>query len=193
VLPAGDIFNFGWASDTGVSLAASHAAGVGWANDFWSALLGFNTLVTAGVVLQRITTYQLQALLPFHTVAVLATDITAPGSAATPSLPQDVAEVVSLRSADPSRRGRGRMYLPAVASASLTANGELDTAAITTTIGALAGAWANSRTAGDNPVVFSRTTGLTQPILQFGLATVFDHQSRRVNKVSTVRTFTAMP
>jgi hypothetical protein len=193
VLPAGDVFNFGWHSDTGVSLAASHAAGVTWGNDFWSGLLAFGSLVTSGTVWQRTTTYQLQPLLPFHTVAVLATDVTAPGSAADPTLPQDTAEVVSLRSADPSRRGRGRMYLPALASASLTANGEISAAAAAVILSSLGAAWTASRAAGDNPVVFSRTTGLTQPVLQYGVGTVFDRQSRRVNKVSTVRTFDAMP
>lgn len=193
VLPAGDIFNFGWHSDTGISLAASHANAVGWANDFWSSLSGYNTLVVPGTVLNKVTTYQLDPLLPFKTDAVAATDITATGSAPTPSLPQDCAIVVSLRSANPARAGRGRMYLPAVAANSLSADGELDNTAVVTAISALATAWAGSRAGGDNPVVFSRTTGLTQAITQFGIGTVIDRQSRRVNKVSTVRTFNAMP
>jgi hypothetical protein len=109
------------------------------------------------------------------------------------ALPQDVAVVCSLRTATPGRKGRGRLYLPGPTVSEVSATGELTTGAQSAIANGLSGGWGTVNPLGEQPVVFSRTAGTTLPVTQFGVGTVFDHQSRRVNKVTTVRLFEAMP
>jgi hypothetical protein len=195
-LPAGDVFSFGWHSNSGLSVAASHTNAVGWIEGAWAGGLltpGLQTIYTAGVVVSKCTTSQLNALTPFNTVAIAETDLTLNGTNVGNSLPQDTAIVCTLRTATPGRKGRGRMFLPAPATDQISATGELLSATIDVINGALSAAWFVSNPAGEQPVIFSRSAGTALPILQFGEGTVFDRQSRRVNKVSTVRTFIVMP
>jgi hypothetical protein len=192
VLPAGDIFSFGWHGTTTLSLSLSHNNALTWESTFWEGgggAVGYNTVLVPGVNLQNVTTYQLDTVFPYRTVAVASSDFTDPGLSVANSLPQDVSVVVSLRTDTPGRTGRGRIYLPAPDVTTLTANGELKTATQTNVAFAAQTAFGLVVLAGEVPVIFSRSTGLAKDIIRVGVGTVFDRQSRRVNKVATVRDF----
>ena len=196
-LPAGDIFNFGWHSNSGVGIAASQANAVNWITNAWNGIgiLGpsLNPSYSTGLEVTGCTTYALDAAAPYHTVAIAQDDLALPGTDVNANLPQDVAVVVTLRTVDPSRSGRGRFYLPAPTESALATNGEMDAGVVNTWMGALQAAWAVSNAAGEDPVVFSRSTGIAKGITRFGIGTLFDIQQRRVNKVNTVRSFDPMP
>jgi len=195
-LPAGDVFSFGWHDSNSIGLGASHTLATAWINDLWSGVLltpGIGTVMEPGVVVTKVTTYALDALVPYHTTAIAATDLALPGGSAADSLPQDLAVVVSMRTATPGRRGRGRIYLPAPNTTVLTAVGEFSAAGQTLFNNALHAAWNDANVGGVVPVIFSRLTGAITPVTNFGIGTVFDHQVRRVNKVNTVRAFLPMP
>lgn len=189
-LPAGDIFSIGWYSSSIIGLPGEHSNAVGWITDF---MTGAAVEFAPGVVFQKITSSALAAGSPFHATAILATDVLIPGTSPNNSLPQDVSPVVTLRTAVPGPKGRGRIYLPAPNIAACTLAGELEAVVQTALLSALSSAWTNSRAGGSNPVIFSHLTGAITAITAFGMGTVFDHQSRRVNKVNTTRVFEVMP
>lgn len=196
VLPAGDIFSFQWHSNSGATIDTSHGNAVTWINDLWNgvgAVSGIKGNFTTGVIVEKVTTTQLDTVFPFRTVFTRETDMSLAGTDGGNSLPQDTSIVISLRSGLSGRKGRGRMYLPAPGAGDLSAVGELAGATIVILNDALAAAWGAVNPAGEQPVVFSRTTGLVQPIQRWGIGTVFDRQKRRVNKVNTIRTFVNMP
>jgi hypothetical protein len=194
VLPAGDIFSFGWHSVSTAGLAGANINARTWLSNFWTAgLPAVEGIYNPGVVFNRVTTYELNAVAPFHTSGIAESDVTEAGSSAANSLPQDVVPLVTLRSLDPTRHGRGRFSLPAPDITTVTADGELSTSARDTLLGSLLGAWAISNAAGEQPVIFNKATGFPTVITRFGMGTVLDIQTRRVNKVSTVRSFDDMP
>jgi hypothetical protein len=196
VCPAGDIFSFGWHSNTPLALASTHANAVTWTNGLWGGAgtaPGIGAQYPVGLHVTKVTTYQLDPVTS-KTVGVLEDDMDLPGTSVDNSLPQDVAVVVSLRTADPSRKGRGRFYLPAPAVTTASLTGELQGLAVLDFVLSAAAAWATVNGPGqETPVVYSRSTATFQTITKLAVGTVFDIQTRRVNKVNTVRTFEAMP
>ncbi len=193
-LPAGDIFNFSWHSNSGLPLASSQANAVSWINELWTlSASAIAALYTPGTVITKVTTYALNPIAPFNTVGVAADDVALAGTTATLSLPQDVSALVTLRSADPSRKGRGRFYLPAFESTHTTAAGTIPAHDVAQVVSALSDAWSLVNATGEQPIIFSRSTGLFNVVNKFGMGTVYDTQRRRVNKVNTVRSFDPMP
>jgi hypothetical protein len=190
VLPAGDIFAFGFHDSNGVGLAAAHTNAANWLTAFMADMAGqYNT----GLEFTAVTTYQLDVVAPYRTVAVKVDNVASSGSSILNSLPQDLAEVCSLRTSDPSRKGRGRMYLPALDLSSCDSVGQIDPTTRANLVTALTDAFTSCNSGGTVPVVFSRTTGLAQTIVNFSVGSIFDRQSRRINKVNTIRSVHAMP
>lgn len=196
VLPAGDIFNFGWHSTSTNSLPTANGLAATWITDLWSGTggsAGLHASFQTETIITKATTTQLADTTPFRAVGVAETDLTLAGTNGTNNLPQDIAVVVTLRTTNPARNGRGRFYLPAPVAAELASNGELADTTIASFMLSLLNAWAATSPAGEHPVVFSRTSGAATEVTKFGIGTLFDIQRRRVNKVNTVRTFNNMP
>lgn len=185
-LPAGDIFSFGFSTQGGGDLGAAHAATSSFVELMWGTST-YQSLVAEGCVLTGYKTILYTSTTPLKTAGVLETEVDLAGINTHNSLPQDMCVVLSLRTAVPGPKGRGRMYLPAPCVDSSSAIGELTTAA-QDNISAWAGAALGDVSgAGFTPVVVSRTTGVASNIVNGSVGTVFDAQRRRVNKVNTVR------
>lgn len=191
-LPAGDQFVFSWWANSTRNLADAQTAALDWLTDFTGGAAGFASKVTDGVVFDRVTTGDI-TLATGHQTALAEDVVVNGGSAAPPSLPQEVSTVVSLRTSLANKSGRGRFYLPPLASSKLTNTGKLDIAVRTDILNALTAAWTNYNTVGNVPVVYSRRLRATNNITHFNIGDIFDVQTRRDNKVLTDRSTVAMP
>lgn len=194
-LPPGDIFVFSWWSDSSLSIDASHGNAVTWAEDAWDgpgAGDGIEAYLVPGVVINRITT-GLITLDTGQQQSLRETTTALAGTAVGGSLPPEVALVVSLRTPLANRSGRGRFYLPTLAASAAAADGTVDAAAQAAIVAALESAWATANSAGETPVVYSRTNRSVQAITTFNVGDLFDVQTRRQNSLTESRVSAAMP
>jgi hypothetical protein len=191
-LPSGDIFIFSWWANSIRTTANANAAASTWLTAFTGGASGFASKVTAGVVFNRVSTGLINPAGGGQTELAEAT-VNIPGTAAGNSLPPIVALVVSLRTALANRRGRGRLYLPPLASSSLTTLGKVSTTTVTDINTALTTAWTGYNTGTDRPVVYSRTSGTFQNITSFNIGDLFDTQRRRDSAVAETRASVNMP
>jgi len=191
-LPAGDQFVFSWHAVSLRSLEDAQAAAVAWLDVFWTQGDGFATKCTSGVTVTKVSTGLV--LVATGQQQALAEDVIGqPGTAAGSSLPQEVALVVSLRTALANRRGRGRFYLPPLAASFTTTTGMVPTATIGHLNEQLTAAWDAYNTLVDFPVVYSRVNRATERITSFDIGNVYDIQTRRDNKVEQARFTAPMP
>jgi len=197
-LPAGDTFSFGWHSLTANSVDVSLLNATSWIENLWNGggpPTGIKTLYAVGVKVTKVRTYQLDAAAPFHAVAVRETDEggALAGTAVDDSLPQDLSMLVTLRTNDVTRKGRGRFYLPAPTKVSSSATGEITAASQAVILNAGAFAWGVSALSGEHPVVFNKLTGGTILIQRYGVGQTFNIQTRRIDRVNNIVEFDAMP
>lgn len=186
---AGEQYLFSWWSESGASLDTVQDAAEAWASAFWIG--GYDAFVTPGVTLTSVTTglidqatgQQLQ----------LAEGTTALSGVATGSaLPGDVAIVVSLRTIQANRSGRGRFYLPQPAAVTLTADGRMLIATAEFIVAELLAAWTNYAGTGQ-PVVYSRTQRAINAVTTFNVGDLFDTQRSRENGLTEARSAANMP
>lgn len=102
-----------------------------------------------------------------------------PGTGGGNQLPQEVAVVTSLRTALASRRGRGRMYLPAPAYGALTSLSRLDTTIRDDIAQAMSTYLDSDALTGLFSVVASATGTLLSQVTECRVGDVFDSQRRR--------------
>ena len=113
------------------------------------------------------------------------------GVAAGEMLPYQCATVISLITASATRHGRGRFYLPPLATG--TVDGGLISAATITSLDTAWTAFFDSlNTDGVNPVVRNRTGHISTPVTSARVGNVFDTQRRRRNKLVEVYTAIAV-
>lgn len=182
--PAGDVWSTGLFSSGSASLGTAHDA---W-DDFVSSFIGSDMagLWPTETQATETITDQLDAA-GHHNVAQARTSVTYKGTGTGLQLPQRAAVVIGLRTALPTRSGRGRMYVPAPDSSSLTADGILSS----TVADALAGDAATAletMTAIVQVVIAHRdpvTKGIsgTTPVTYVTVGQVLGSQRRRTNKV----------
>lgn len=194
-LSAGDVFLFSWWANSTRTLTAAQAAAVTWATTLWNGATaghGYRDHVVTTTGMDSVTTVSVD---PSTGVQTGRTDtaVAMPGVVAGSAMPGDVALCVSLRTATPTRSGRGRFFLPQPAATQTTAVGRVLALLITDTIASLSGAWSGYLTASDIPVVYSRTGRLTRTITSYDIGDLFDTQRRRENKVVEARTSHTMP
>lgn len=123
-----------------------------------------------------------------HNVEQVRTGETLTGTSGAENLAPQTAAVVSLRTLLPTRRGRGRMYLPPMTVDAEFTLGVMD--AITTAAIALAakGMLNTMKTAGYLPVIAHRDIASTTNITSCDVNNVFGTQRRRTNKLVASRT-----
>jgi len=110
------------------------------------------------------------------------------GTADAANLPTECALVVSLRTANAGRSGRGRMYLPALGTNEVLGDGRC-TSGATDDISQASATYLGPLTIGAETytaVVASTTKELLQPILFTRVGDVFDVQRRRRNQIAEV-------
>lgn len=161
--PSGQFWSFGLNSTSGLNEAAAQAS---W-NTRVSAFFA-----TAGVAALYKTTSILTATSTstasptWHQTTKTSNVVSVAGTATTQELPEQVAMVYSLFTAQANKGGRGRLYLPGPVAAALSPNtgGELLAANATTIAAALLVMRNGLVTDGLQPVVFNRKPTLSSPV-----------------------------
>lgn len=190
---AGDDFVFAWWSDSAASIDTAQAAAVQWLSDLVagpSAGNGLQDRITSGVSFSFVRTGLINVA-DGQQQQLRETAVTHAGVATGNSLPADVALVCSLRTDLANRRGRGRFYLPALSTITVTA-GKLTTSHQVALADALEFAW-NGYSSTGSPVVYSRTSRAFQPVVTFDVGNLFDTQRRREAQITEVREARTMP
>lgn len=116
------------------------------------------------------------------------------GTAGTVTLPYECSACVSLRTAVAGSRGRGRFYLPPLATQNIGTNGVLSTTCVPILVAAFTNAFDILATAQHRPVVISRAvpSGALTPrtVTRFDIGNIMDAQRRRRNNQVEARTVT---
>lgn len=110
-----------------------------------------------------------------------------PGTSAATCLPFQCAPVVSLRTAQLNRSGRGRFYAPSLAVDQVAA-GRMTTAAQTALADGFADLLAGITDAGNRVVIYHRGAGTLTTVTSLDVGDVIDTQRRRRNKLVEART-----
>jgi len=192
---AGENWMFTWWADSSRSSGDAHAAAEDWANALFDGATAGNGLedhTPTTVGLDSVTTVQITASTGVQVTRVDSA-VNRDGLSATNTLPSDVAHVVSLRTATPTRAGRGRFYLPPGIVGDVTSTGRVATDRLNDLSASLTHAWTGYNSASDRPVVYSRTQRVTRNITSFDLGDLWDTQRGRENNLVEARTSAAMP
>lgn len=136
---------------------------------------------------QQCTELQTDSLDPITgaNTAQVRSAVTFKGSLAVePTTPQRAAIVTGLRTALPTRAGRGRLFWPGPAGSILTSSGQLP-AADASSISALLASLLGTMSATTSPVIYHRATRTTTPVTSVTVGVVLGTQRRRTNKVAS--------
>lgn len=179
-LPAGDTWIVTLHSSGSQAVTAVETAWEAAVENFWSGALG--ALLPTGVTLTGYATDQLDPTTGKN-VAQATGSSSSKGSGTGAVLPQRVAIVVGVRTALPTRAGRGRQYWPSPDAGALSADGLL----ASTDAQSLATSWAgqlSTMSATSQPVVYHAASRTGTPITEVTVGVVLGQQRRRTNKVA---------
>lgn len=197
-LPAGDVWQCGLtvgvlASPDNTTQATMQSV----ANQFQARVAtymtgsGAGTLLSTGGSVTRVRAYHVPASSNAADLVAAATFTAYNGIGSGATLPNQCALVVSLRSTNPGRKGRGRFYLPALNPS--VVNGRMNTPTPATVASAtktfLDGVNADLATLSAGYRLIAGTS--TLPITTIVVDDIIDTQRRRRNKVIAVNTGTA--
>lgn len=194
-LPAGDIWAINWMSSNGLSVGGTNTNAVNWITNLFNGVggaPGIKAHMTTGVTCTLVSTAAIDPVTHKQT-AKAATTVALAGTDAGTSCPQQIAVVCSLRTALPSREGRGRFYLPVPAVSALAVTGLLSTAARDDYVNSLKQAWVVADAASESPITWSKKGSLLTPNNELMVGTVLNSQDRRINKLVTARNSATLP
>lgn len=158
------------------------AAQTAWSNAISALWTGeLDAVVATNVEVNEVTTASIDEATDKQ-LSRLSSSLSLPGVATAVSLPPQVATVVSLRSTTATRRGRGRMYLPPLASSAVAA-GRLSGAAQGAVVAAAKAMFDSLTGAGLTPIIRARDLHQSTTVTSFDVGDVFDTQRRRRNKL----------
>lgn len=196
---AGDTWVCTMHSQGASALATVHAAWTTLVTGFITSVLG--PMWPNETSATQTITDQLDAN-GLHNVGQLTSAITAPGTGAGATLSPRTCIVIGLRSAVPTKAGRGRMFWPAPDAGHLTASGNLVSADATSLSNALATRLTTFK-ATSQPVILHRGHDADKPpgsplvvstsdnIVNVTIGVVLGSQRRRTNRVAN--SYTASP
>jgi len=186
---------FTWWADSARSSGDAHAAAEAWVSALYAGATAGNGLedhTATTVGLDSVTTVLVDAATGTQITRVDSA-LSIDGVSASNTLPSDNAVVVSLRTATPTRSGRGRFYLPPVTVTDVETTGRVLADLITDLSASLTTAWTGYNSASDTPVVYSRTQRLFRPVTSFDIGDLFDTQRGREDNLVEARTSASMP
>lgn len=186
-LPSGEIFSTGIHVQSGLSIAQvsstwSSACVALWSQTGSAGVSGIYTtevILTSTVVaeLDPITDKAVDQIEVAHSIA---------GVAATTPLPQEVAVVATLRTAQPGPSGRGRMFMPPPEAGTVTNQGRLNPTAQATFVGAITVLLQAMATATHDPILHSKGRP-DRLITRLDVGDVFDAMRSRRDKLIEAR------
>jgi hypothetical protein len=122
-----------------------------------------------------------------HNVEQVRTTETLAGTSTAENLPPQTSAVVSLRTALPTRRGRGRMYLPPMTADAEITTGLIDATSLAEISLAAKGMLESLITSTYLPVVAHRDIASTTNLTACDVSNIFGTQRRRRNKLVATR------
>lgn len=168
-------------SSGGATLSAAHSAFVAAVTSFWGG--DYGDLLTVDQQCTSIVTDELSPTTGKN-VAQAITAVSLKGTrSAGPTTPQRASIVTGLRTALPTRSGRGRMYWPGPAGDVLTVDGELTSG----DAGDVAIGWSDALSTmatTSQPIVYHRATRTGTNVTSVTVSVVLGTQRRRTNKVA---------
>lgn len=176
--PAGDIWVSTLHSSSSQSITTVHAAWQQLVQSFGTVLATFWSPVQQAT---EVVTDELDAA-GKHNVAQARSAVAIAGTGAGNPLDQRACVVVGLRTAVPTRAGRGRMYWPAPDDANLDSDGLL-LAATASNISAEMATDLATMAGTAQPVIYHRALNTFTPISTVTVSLVVGTQRRRTNKV----------
>ena len=185
---SGDIFVFTMWCLSSQGLGPIHTAAQDWVNTLWNGdgtNSGYATLTTANVGIDLVSTSEVDPLTGKQSIQD-ETSVNHPGTATGTDLPADVAIVVSERSAQATRSGRGRFYLPQPYAGVLGNGGRLASATTTTIANIAQSAYVALQTSA-TPVIYSPTYRTSYPVERIDVGDLADTQRRRENALQVAR------
>jgi hypothetical protein len=194
-LPLGDNFVSNLHILSSGTLAATHATFSGAATTFWNAL---KVYLPAGTVLDNIVTTELNPA-NGKNVSALVNAANIAGTGVAPASPQQSCILVSLRTANASKSGRGRQYFPAPVTVALDPTGSFNATAAAAVDTAYTAMMTTINGSGQVIILHGGFTGRVNGVPQYTplssdpvtvaqVYRILATQRRRVNKV--VRTHT---
>lgn len=191
----GENWMFTWWANSSRSTGDAHTAALTWASTLFAGATAGNGLedhLPTATGMDTLTTVAVDVATGTQTTR-LDSAANHDGVSASNTLPGDVATVVSLRTATPTRSGRGRFYLPAPTVADVGTTGRVLADYITDLTASLTSAWTGYNSASDRPVVYSRTQRVVRNITSFDMGDLFDTQRGREGNLVEARTSVSMP
>lgn len=178
--PAGDVWTNTIYSQSSSSLTAVHTAFLQWTADFYGTTM--QPLWSTQMEATNAVTDQLDPT-TWKNAAQISSAITVKGTGSGLQLPQRAAVVVGLRTALPTRSGRGRIFVPAPDSSHLDPDGTLAAAARITIASGMSAAIATFNGTSQVGVAHKATKTLTS-VNSVTVGQVVGVQRRRTNKVA---------
>lgn len=176
---AGDVWICTMHSSGAGSLATVHTA---WSTFVQSIVTGsLGAVWTPAVSITSLSTVQLDPITGKQTAATSSGVALVGTASGTQPSPRD-SIVLSKRTVVPTKAGRGRMYLPGPAGASIGTNGLLIGSVATTIANSIGNALTIFKST-SQPVIFHKTTKTVDNITYVAVGTVLGTQTRRTNRV----------
>lgn len=187
-------WSFGLVSSGSVSEASAQTTWAGAVNGFFTTT-AVADLYSTDVSITGTSTSTASAL--FKQTTKTQTLATHAGTAATQELPSQVALVVTIRSANSTKSGHGRLFLPAPVAAALAVGtgGHLSAGTVTTISTALSTMFTALVTGGLSPLILTRRKTIngqgaltTQQVTAIDMPNKLAIQKRRGDKIIPTRT-----
>jgi hypothetical protein len=192
---AGENWMFTWWADSSRSTGDAHVASIAWVNALFDGATAGNGLedhMATAVGLDSVTTVLVDTATGVQ-ISRMDGAVNRDGVSLDNTLPSDVALVASLRTATPTRSGRGRFFLPPAVVTDVTAGGRVQADLVADVTASLEAAWTGYNSASDRPVIYSRTQRVTRNVVSFDVGDLFDTQRGREGNLVEARTSLSMP
>lgn len=189
-LPAGDIWVTGFQviADPGEDAASTLASWVTAWELFWNGTGSsddFKSLAKTTVTTLLLTSTEI-GLDGKNVTQAIQTEALA-GTATDDSMPQETCPVISLRTTNASKAGRGRCYLPPLTEASNAGNGEMVSGSQTQLADAAQNMVQSLNGSNMTVVVYHRNSNTSDDVVAVDVANLFRVQRRRQKSVTTSR------